>query len=109
MDALFFSHRPEDHASLARAIANLDPAAFTSLAQAMQSIAAGSAGHASASNQSQANADGSRTAGVSPAPLACCLCTAALRPAPLIFLTYRRRLAGAFGFSLVPPASRRRL
>jgi hypothetical protein len=69
MDALFFSHRPEDHASLARAIANLDPAAFTSLAQAMQSIAASSAAHASASSQSQASIDGSRTAGVSPAPL----------------------------------------
>ena len=40
MDALFFSRRPEDHASLARAIANLDPAAFASLANAMQSIAA---------------------------------------------------------------------
>jgi hypothetical protein len=40
MDALFFSRRPEDHASLARAIANLDPAAFASLAQAMQTIAA---------------------------------------------------------------------
>ncbi len=37
MDALFFSRRPEDHASLARAIANLDPAAFASLAEAMQS------------------------------------------------------------------------
>ena len=49
MDALFFSHRPEDHAALARAIANLDPAAFTSLANAMQTIAA--------------NADASRTAG----------------------------------------------
>ena len=55
MDALFFSRRPEDHASLARAIANLDPAAFASLANAMQSIAT--------------NADASRTAGVSPAPL----------------------------------------
>ena len=55
MDALFFSRRPEDHASLARAIANLDPAAFASLANAMQSIAA--------------NADGSRTAGLRPAPL----------------------------------------
>jgi hypothetical protein len=55
MDALFFSRRPEDHASLARAIANLDPTAFTSLAQAMQSIAA--------------NADGPRTAGLRPAPL----------------------------------------
>ncbi len=54
MDALFFSRRPEDHASLARAIANLDPAAFSSLAQAMSSIAA--------------HADGSRTASVSPAP-----------------------------------------
>ena len=54
MDALFFSRRPEDHASLARAIANLDPAAFTSLANAMQTIAT--------------NADGLRTAGVSPAP-----------------------------------------
>jgi hypothetical protein len=46
MDALFFSRRPEDHASLARAIANMDPAAFTSLAQAMQSIAAGSVAQA---------------------------------------------------------------
>jgi hypothetical protein len=48
MDALFFSRRPEDHASLARAIANLDPAAFTSLANAMQTIAADSVAHASA-------------------------------------------------------------
>jgi hypothetical protein len=48
MDALFFSRRPEDHASLARAIANLDPAAFASLAEAMQSIAAGSVAQASA-------------------------------------------------------------
>ena len=55
MDALFFSRRPEDHASLARAISNLDPAAFTSLANAMQTIAA--------------NADGVRTAGLRPAPL----------------------------------------
>jgi hypothetical protein len=53
MDALFFSRRPEDHASLARAISNLDPAAFASLANAMQTIAA--------------NADGSRTAGLRPA------------------------------------------
>ena len=48
MDALFFSRRPEDHASLARTIANLDPAAFASLAEAMQSIAAGSVAQASA-------------------------------------------------------------
>jgi hypothetical protein len=41
MDALFFSHRPEDHTELARAVANLDPAAFASLAQAMSNLAAG--------------------------------------------------------------------
>ncbi|MGA9883603.1 MAG: hypothetical protein WBQ34_07785 [Candidatus Acidiferrales bacterium] len=40
MDALFFSHRPEDHAELARAIASLDPAAFESLAQAITNLAA---------------------------------------------------------------------
>ncbi|MGH9715148.1 MAG: hypothetical protein ACRD4R_00230 [Candidatus Acidiferrales bacterium] len=39
MDALFFSQRPEDHAELARAVANLDPAAFASLAQAMSHLA----------------------------------------------------------------------
>ena len=39
MDALFFSRRPEDHAALARAIANLDPAAFASLANAMAEFA----------------------------------------------------------------------
>jgi hypothetical protein len=38
MDALFFSHRPEDHAELARAVASLDPAAFASLAQAMNGL-----------------------------------------------------------------------
>jgi len=38
MDALFFSRRPEDHAELARAVAALDPAAFASLAQAMQGL-----------------------------------------------------------------------
>jgi hypothetical protein len=39
MDALFFSHRPEDHAELARSIATLDPAAFASLVQAMAQLA----------------------------------------------------------------------
>ena len=39
MDALFFSKRPEDHAALARAVANLDPAAFASLAKAMNVLA----------------------------------------------------------------------
>ncbi|MGH9686063.1 MAG: hypothetical protein ACRD5K_03100 [Candidatus Acidiferrales bacterium] len=40
MDALFFSHRPEDHAELAKAVASLDPAAFASLALAMTNLAA---------------------------------------------------------------------
>jgi hypothetical protein len=35
MDALFFSRRPEDHTQLAHAIAELDPAAFASLARAI--------------------------------------------------------------------------
>jgi hypothetical protein len=35
MDALFYSRRPEDHAALARSIAELDPAAFASLAKAI--------------------------------------------------------------------------
>ena len=43
LDALFFSRRPEDHAELARAVANLDPDAFASLSRAM-SAHAGSAG-----------------------------------------------------------------
>jgi hypothetical protein len=40
MDALFFSRRPEDHVELACAVATLDPAAFASLAQAMNYLAA---------------------------------------------------------------------
>ncbi|HXN73004.1 MAG TPA: hypothetical protein VN861_10680 [Candidatus Acidoferrales bacterium] len=39
MDALFFSRRPEDHAQLARAVAEMDPVAFASLARAMTQIA----------------------------------------------------------------------
>jgi hypothetical protein len=39
MDALFFSRRPEDHAQLARAVADLDPVAFASLARAMTQVA----------------------------------------------------------------------
>jgi hypothetical protein len=38
MDALFFSRRPEDHAKLARAVADLDPDAFASLARAMTQV-----------------------------------------------------------------------
>lgn len=45
MDALFFSGRAEDHAELARAVADLDPAAFASLAQAMNGLATESQGH----------------------------------------------------------------
>ena len=40
MDALFFSRHPEDHVELARAVAHLDPAAFASLARAMNGLAA---------------------------------------------------------------------
>jgi hypothetical protein len=38
MDALFFSQRPEDHVELARAVAELDPQAFASLARAMSTL-----------------------------------------------------------------------
>jgi len=89
MDALFFSRRPEDHAALASAIAGLDPAAFASLANAMNSIAAGSAAQPMLSTappaggpvpqatnsaialprQAHANADEVHTAGVLPASL----------------------------------------
>ncbi len=40
LDALFFSRRPEDHAELAKTVAQLDPAAFASLARAMAAVAA---------------------------------------------------------------------
>ncbi|MGH9746921.1 MAG: hypothetical protein ACRD59_12535 [Candidatus Acidiferrales bacterium] len=40
MDALFFSRRPDDHAALARAISDLDPVAFQSLARAIGEYAA---------------------------------------------------------------------
>jgi hypothetical protein len=41
MDALSYSRRPEDHAELARAVAQLDPAAFASLAREMANLANG--------------------------------------------------------------------
>jgi len=40
MDALFFSRNPEDHAQLAQRVAELDPAAFQSLASAMNELSA---------------------------------------------------------------------
>ncbi|MFZ3217722.1 MAG: hypothetical protein WA192_16810 [Candidatus Acidiferrales bacterium] len=45
MDALFFSRRPEDHAKLAQAVSQLDPAAFASLARAMAELANNNAPH----------------------------------------------------------------
>jgi hypothetical protein len=51
MDALFFSGRPEDHAELARAVANLDPVAFASLAKAMNGMAANGSGEQSQAGQ----------------------------------------------------------
>ncbi|HEY0701657.1 MAG TPA: hypothetical protein VGD60_02720 [Candidatus Acidoferrales bacterium] len=41
MDALFFSKRPEDQVELARAVAQLDPQAFASLAKAMVELSNG--------------------------------------------------------------------
>jgi hypothetical protein len=46
MDSLFFSQRPEDHVTLARAVASLDPAAFASLAKAMNGLATETQRHA---------------------------------------------------------------
>jgi hypothetical protein len=43
MDALFYSRRPEDHAELARAVSQLDPQAFASLARAMMELTSNSA------------------------------------------------------------------
>lgn len=40
MDALFFSRSPEDHAQLARRVAELDPTAFQSLVNAMNELSA---------------------------------------------------------------------
>lgn len=40
LDALFYSREPQDHAELARSIAELDPEAFSSLARAMNAMAA---------------------------------------------------------------------
>jgi hypothetical protein len=49
MDALFFSKRPEDHVELARAVAQLDPQAFASLARAMTDLGNGAAASGRAS------------------------------------------------------------
>jgi hypothetical protein len=65
MDALFFSGRAEDHAELARAVADLDPAAFASLAQAMNGLTIQNQKHRANSPQNTA-ADSGAT--VSPLP-----------------------------------------
>jgi hypothetical protein len=56
MDALFFSRRPEDHVALARSVADLDPAAFASLARAMNELAAERREHRDANAANQDNA-----------------------------------------------------
>jgi hypothetical protein len=61
MDALFFSRRPEDHAALARAIADLDPAAFASLARAITEFTRN--GSPSSSRASSSDAAGASTNG----------------------------------------------
>ena len=58
MDTLFFSRRPEDHAELARAVANLDPVAFASLAKAMNSMAANGSDAPRQAPQEAAQQDG---------------------------------------------------
>lgn len=55
MDKLFFSRRTEDHAELARSIAELDPAAFVSFAKAMGNEA-GKRGGAEAANRNASTA-----------------------------------------------------
>jgi hypothetical protein len=74
LDALFFSRRPEDHAELARAIADLDPAAFGSLAQAIAAVAQAqrqnpSQAHAQAQNDARdvRASESSNAAGLTPA------------------------------------------
>ncbi|HVB87462.1 MAG TPA: hypothetical protein VNK23_12450 [Candidatus Dormibacteraeota bacterium] len=62
MDALFFSQRPEDHAELARAVASLDPAAFASLAQAMNSLAASGTRAVAAGGETQSARNANRGA-----------------------------------------------
>jgi hypothetical protein len=54
LDALFYSRQPQDHAELARSIAELDPAAFSSLARAMNAMAA----QQSSASQQQASQGG---------------------------------------------------
>jgi hypothetical protein len=56
MDALFFSRRPGDHAELARAVAQLDPAAFASLARAINDLDSHMRGHGASNRAAQPSA-----------------------------------------------------
>ena len=86
IDALFFSRRAADHAELARLIAELDPAASASLAQALNNVSASAPQPAAANGQVTAagekqqqvprtpsrgpeNQGNAETAGASPAQL----------------------------------------
>ena len=65
LDALFFSARPEDHAELAKIVAQLDPAAAASLARELGELATESQRHRDARER---NAEGNvvRTEGLAP-------------------------------------------
>jgi hypothetical protein len=67
MDALFYSQRPEDHAELARTVAQLDPQAFASLARAMSSLATSAAGPAKFPAATAPERDGVSTKNPEPA------------------------------------------
>ncbi len=67
MDALFYSQRPEDHAELARSVAQLDPQAFASLARAMSSLATSAAGPAKFPAATAPQRDGVSTKNPEPA------------------------------------------
>lgn len=69
LDALFFSRRPEDHAELARTVAQLDPAAFASLARAMAAVAAQNGANETSSGVGLAHA-ALRNAAVNSSPAA---------------------------------------
>jgi hypothetical protein len=80
LDALFFSRRPEDHAELARSIAELDPAAFASLAQAISRQAAAIVAPVGAGLRPAPTAENSRNAATTGATTAAT--TAAPGPSP---------------------------
>jgi len=70
MDALFFSQRPEDHAALARLVADLDPSAFASLMKAMNQLASATERHGEAPSSTrevgQVASDGDESSTKSP-------------------------------------------